>query len=485
MPWTHLLPPDTRAVGTGDPANDEDADVDALVAMGSGFNVLNPLLSGGADPTGATDSWAAFNAAQAAVPSTGGSITIPPGVYKLSATVPNTVTPTFWRFDPWAVKILFTGSGPCFSMQNAGGSGTGLWGGGILGFPLIDGTSAAAGACGLQIGDGEQYRLEAAAQNFTGAGSMGFHLNNQVWWTEKLQGTLWARNCTQHVVMDVSGAATSTNSFGYLDLTCYIYSQANQDGLVLQNGAYPYHGHLAVKGNFAGSASAVTNAVLRLTGTVPAGHTGAGTGSQIVRCHLDVQAECGSFANQPTTIIFGTPVTNAILGCYGILDFTQGAGTFTPGTVVATSAGVMSFEGYIAGDFNMNPSGANPQPVTIGTKLLSKGFMSGSNGNCFSQWADFFSTTLSASITVNLAPSGQPCLAAPQRKTLVLTQAASGGPFTVTWPKPGSPTTAAPAIYWAGGTAPTMSAGAGVTDVYDLETFDGIHWYAQARQNVS
>lgn len=91
------------------------------------------------------------------------------------------------------------------------------------------------------------------------------------------------------------------------------------------------------------------------------------------------------------------------------------------------------------------------------------------------------SVTLTASITISF----QGNVAGPQRKLLVIKQAASGGPYTVTWPKPGSPTLAAPAVYWAGGTAPTMTVTASATDVYELITVDGIKWYGVARQAVA
>jgi hypothetical protein len=69
MPADYTLPPDTRAVGTGNPAGDMDAIVDALTAMGAVGNILNAAYAGGADPTGVADSTAAIQAAiNAAVP---------------------------------------------------------------------------------------------------------------------------------------------------------------------------------------------------------------------------------------------------------------------------------------------------------------------------------------------------------------------------------------------------------------------------------
>ncbi len=77
--------PDTRAVGTGNPAADMDATADELAAMGGSQDILNAAYSGGADPTDTTDSTAAIAAALAAMPSTGGTLTEPAGTYKISA----------------------------------------------------------------------------------------------------------------------------------------------------------------------------------------------------------------------------------------------------------------------------------------------------------------------------------------------------------------------------------------------------------------
>lgn len=568
MPAQFTLPPDTRAVGSPDPANDMNAVIDALTAMGATLNVLNAAYSGGADPAGTNDSTSAIQAALNAVPAGGGVVYLPPGTYKVTSTLTSAVTPTYIQgAGRWATDINFTGTGDCIRMFNPLYGAGGKWGGGVTGL-YITGASAGAGSCGLHIGDGEQYYLDLAVEHFNGAGSIGIHLDNAIWWTEKAHGTIFARDCTSHVVFDVTapyayasttlvsavgGVATftnaggwnipgtttalqsgmlllgsaglttptssnvstlsvtsvsgttltcaytgtapsgtsgtltlvsSTNSFGYLDLTCYLYAQPNQDGVVVQGGAFPYHGNLAVKGNFQGSASAVSNAVLRATGTVPTGHTGAGLGSQIGRCHLDIQAETQTAANQPTTIIMNSVPANAILGCYGILDFTQGSGSFTASNVtVSQNAGSFTYEGIIAGDAALNPPGTTA-PVTIGAKSYAQSFLSGSNGNMFTQWGDFFSATLSANITISIG-GGTAGLAGPQRKTIIIKQAAAGGPFTVTWPHAGSPTTSSPTVLWAGGTAPTMTSTANAVDVYKLETVNGATWYGQAIQNVS
>jgi hypothetical protein len=88
MPVQFTPPPDTRAVGTGDPANDMDNAVRALNASGAQFNVLNTAYAGGADPTGVSFSDAAWLACMDACTGTASvapkEMIVPPGIYKLA-----------------------------------------------------------------------------------------------------------------------------------------------------------------------------------------------------------------------------------------------------------------------------------------------------------------------------------------------------------------------------------------------------------------
>lgn len=79
MSTQFTLPPDTRAVGTGNPPGDMNAVVDALKALGASMNALNAGNAGGADPTGVADSTAAINAALAT-----GLACLPPGTYLMN-----------------------------------------------------------------------------------------------------------------------------------------------------------------------------------------------------------------------------------------------------------------------------------------------------------------------------------------------------------------------------------------------------------------
>ena len=285
--------------------------------------------------------------------------------------------------------------------------------------------------------------------------------------------------------------ATAGKSFGYSDFTVEILATAKQDGVVLQNGAFLYNSRVSVKGNFEGAASANSAAALRIQGTVPAGHPGAGLGAAIANSRFDFMAECsnatGSIA--PRTIQFGTLGTNQLIGCTGILDFTYGTLAFATSNLTALNAvGSFSFLGLVAGDQNLNPATIGlthavnwlvQAPLIYGPSLLNTTL-----GNLNVNTGDFFQSQLTQSITLNLASNG-PCYNAAQRKTVIIQQAASGGPYTVTWPHAGSPTTTSPTVNWAGGTPPVMSAGASAVDVYYLDTYDGATWYGWASQNVS
>src|SRR6266705_6274631 len=79
------MPTDNKAVGTGNPPADMNAVIDALAASGVTYNVLNAAYAGGADPTGAADSTAAFAACMAAaIAAPSGEMIIPPGSYTLN-----------------------------------------------------------------------------------------------------------------------------------------------------------------------------------------------------------------------------------------------------------------------------------------------------------------------------------------------------------------------------------------------------------------
>lgn len=486
------LPPDTRAIGTGNPPADMNLVSDALNAMGATKWIIPT------GDTGGTTDTANLNAALAALPAGGGTVQLAPGQFYITcgSVSVTSVFVTIRGSGRWATQVNAVGTGDVLRIFSTDTTGI-LTGGGVYDL-TIDGISAGNGSTGLHYGDMRAGELRVAVRNFQGTGSIGVHLDNQNAWTEECHGYLWMSNNTQHLVFDVSGNNTATNSFGYSDFIVEILSKTGpagtgQDGVVVQNGALLYNSKLSVRANFQSSATTVqTNAVVRVTGTVPAGHPNAGSFAGIHSCRLDVQAECNTTgSNTPQTIVLGSLTgSNAIIGCTGILDFAQGGGAFAVSNWTATGgAGAFQFDGMILGDFNLNNATVGTSTaysfVSTGVRSFAKSLLNVSTGAIQVSRGDFFEGTLSGNLTISLNPSGASALGSAQRKTIIIHQAASGGPYTVTWPHPGSPTVTNCTVLWAAGSAPAMSAGASAVDVYHLVTYNGVTWYGTAEQAFS
>ena len=478
------LPPATRSVGSADPPGDMNAVITALLAMGA-ITYITPT----GDTSGTADT-ANLLTALAALPAAGGTVWLAPGTFYITCGSV-TITSVFVHIrgcGRWATIIRAVGTGDCLRIYNTDTTGK-LTGGGVLDLS-IDGDSAGAGSAGLHYGDMRAGELRVSIRNFSGAGSIGMYFDNQNSWTEECHGYIWLSNNTQNLVFDVSGATTSTNSYGYSDFNIEILAKANQDALVLQNGALLYHSRVSVKANFTGTSVANTSAAIRITGTVPAGHPDAGTGSKIVNSRFDFMAECATGGGTPPqTINFGNTSLNSLIGCTGIIDFTLGALAFaTTNATVLAAAGAFMYMGFVAGDANLNQAtsglGQGTSFLVQGVLIYGRSLLAQTTGIMLIDKGDFFQQTLNQNITISLVGGGSAYNSA-QRKTVIIIQAASGGPYTVTWPHNGSPTTASPTVNWAGGTAPTMSAGAGAMDKYELVTYDGAVWIASALQAVS
>jgi hypothetical protein len=327
---------------------------------------VNVVTSYGADPTGAIDSTLAFqnaiNSFTATTPSNSagcGVVYIPAGNYKISGTLTCTTVPVYFVGDgAWATTILYYGSGDCLRIyDNSTYGNRAKFGGGIVGI-TIDGANATGAATGLHVGDLLQYEVDLTVQNFKQAGSIGVHLDNNYYWTEQLFGRIYAQRCASHVVFDwTSGTATtSSGSFERCDLDIYINQDGGGfDGVVFRNGAFITNGSLKIRGNFGYSASAVTSAALRLTGSGSA--NGYPSASGIVASMLDIGVECATKTGNyvPQTIVFGAS-NNQINGCYGALNFGAAGTTFAASNnnkniinFVGQSTGTARCPGRLAG----------------------------------------------------------------------------------------------------------------------------------------
>jgi len=316
------------------------------VAASKLLNVLYPSN----DSSGATDA-AAISAAITALGSS-------PGVVRLMPTGPWYVTGGSCKFthsgqylDAPGCVINVTGTGAGFEfVDTSTPSGRAVHGGGITGYPVIDGTATTGNAYAFHGGDIYQLALFFQAQNFTaGTTSKGAWIDNRNFWTEQYYGLILALNCTAGVVFDVSaGNTTNTGSMERGNLIVRINQVGPTfDGVVFQNGAFLQDGTLGIYGNFGTSASALTSAVLRIDGSTPGGVAQASV-SNITNSVLNIGAECTSGANAPFTIIFGAG-GNFIGACTGNIDFSAAS----PFQSSNNGGQFVGFIGVTAGDPNL------------------------------------------------------------------------------------------------------------------------------------
>ncbi|HEV2373311.1 MAG TPA: glycosyl hydrolase family 28-related protein [Streptosporangiaceae bacterium] len=452
-------------------------------------NVVNM----GADPTGLKDSTKAFLAAVAALPTMTlneaiapvGVVYVPTGTYTVSGTIP---LPANARLvgTGGGSQISFTGSGDAIRQYNQVGPAypAVMPGGGVEDL-VIDGANAQAGSCGLHIGNGTDYLLSRLRiSNFNGANCIGLHLDNVLnnmgkdGYTEKMTAEVQLYNNTVAVLIENTGGTKkpsqlpSGNSFMYNDFDFHIWAEVGQQGIVLQNGAYIANARLKVRGNFFGAGGAAL--------TIQ-GQDGSGNASFIGRTLFDIAVETDNGGTW-TTIVFGS-TANSIRESSGQLIFsdgwrpaTVGSAPTPPGVNVAVTTQQFAFAGVVCGDPNLNgingPAGS--LQVTSGRPVIyPANVFDNSTGNLFDGFGDFFETTLTGNMTVSLGQGGG-SVKGPQRKNILIVQAASGG-YTVTWP---------PAVKWPGGAAPVMTSTANAVDMYELVTMDGQTWYGWAIQNL-
>lgn len=335
------LPGPTQVPLAGDPAGDINKVIKALLAA-SALSSCTPT----ADTSGASDS-ANISAAVAAT----GYAVLGPGTYYMNTTVGPLVTGQ-WILCLPGVFINWKGTGDCFRFTDSSTYTTRTRAGaGIIGRPIIDGTSAGAGSCGLHAGDILGLRFDIAVQNFTGSGDIAVYLDNEVYWTEQAIGVAHILSCTQDVVLDCGGATSSQGSYDRSDFTFYVqHTTFTGDSITWQNGAYLVGGRFRLFGNYGSSASAFTQAVMTITGSAPAGHVAGPSG--LAQCEIDINIESdGGHANTFQTINFGS-TSNGIVNCSGNISFGPG-NQFTQSNVTDI-ASQFTFVGPVIGDVSIN-----------------------------------------------------------------------------------------------------------------------------------
>lgn len=336
------------------PSPSQIAEQIALTGINVTVTGLSTIAPSG-DTTGATDT----TTIQAALNNTSGNeVLLAGGTYHVNATL--TIPPgmTVSGSGMATTVINFTGTGDCLRITSPT-----LTVGGKLADLTIDGSSAGAGSAGIHMGDISSYRFDdVQVRNFSAAGSIGFHFDNQYNWTEKLHGVIFAANCSSHVVFDVT-TSTST-SFMRMRLGIYIaQGDPAQDGVVFRGGAGANYSEIYIGGNFLASSAALTSAVLRMTGQL------AGAYSGISYSHLKIGVECnGSVGAGPITIAQGA-AQNGIVHCSGGMNFASAPQPFTS----APTDPLSYFAGFVSGDVALGSGGYYGDSFTS-TNLISAGF---------------------------------------------------------------------------------------------------------------
>jgi hypothetical protein len=337
--YVEFLPPGL-APGTGPWRVDQSGTVTTATAAA--------VLAPSGDTSGAADA-AAITAAVAALPAAGGQVTLlATGPWYLKCGQVS-INASGVLINAPGVTVNAVGTGDVIRMHDTSNINTRtVYGGGITGFPVIDGTSAGAASTGLHIGDIFQLQVDVAVQNFSGTGGIGVHFDNASYWTEQLRAHVYAQNCATGVNFDVTGALTSTTSYARADVSLWIDQVGPTfDGVTFTNGATIYDGQFVMGGNFGGSSSALTSATLRLTGQSPAGHPDAGAYSSIKQSHVRIGCECESAAHTPFTQVYGSVSHNVIGDCYGIIDYGFSGTNFA---AAASASSLYPFAGEISGD---------------------------------------------------------------------------------------------------------------------------------------
>lgn len=264
---------------------------------------------------------------------------------------------------------------------------------------------------------------------------------------------------------------------------CYFSSvEYNQWGLVtyatgsttdtmVVDSCWWNYGSLSIRGNLYVNTGQVSRVLSVYGETVVSGIQLTGI-MQGVKLEIDVEySGSGAFTQTinlgPASVGFQGSTGNAIMGCYGRLKFGYGSESFVPLNVTPLPT-KFEFIGTCFGDSVICPPGGYIYPVEVGcsTKRLAQTAINFAGGDYFDL------PVLAANLTVAFTNN----VAGPARKTIRITQAASGGPWTVTWPSNATPTLASPLVVWTGG-APVQSTAASVADLYALTTMDGLKWY--------
>lgn len=347
------------------------------------------------DTTGATDA-AAINAAFAALPATGGTVTLAAtGTWyiKCGQVV---ITGSGKYLNAPGVYIKATGAGDMIRMYDSSNliAGRLVWGGGILGMPVLDGSLTTGNSSAFHAGDITQLAVFCQAQNWTaGTTSKGVWLDNQYFWTEQCYGRIVAQACATGVQFDnstgTSVGANATGSFDRLSMDIYLNTGGNGDGVTWNGGAFSINYYLGIWGNFKWSGTAYT--AIRMQGSNAGGASslgaGGGDGGRGLFVGLEVD---GTGVVQPTTIQFqGSPFT--FINSKGNVYFAGFAAS-------NNSGGHFQLDGPVVGDTTLQAMQGSTNPSQ--TQSLATG------GTIFNQWYGVVRLTTTGAVTGAIMQTG-------------------------------------------------------------------------------
>jgi hypothetical protein len=287
----------------------------------------------------------------------GDVVYFPPGIYIVSSTV--TWDPTVSVLGAGNSTIIsYIGSGACFYSHGSNASFTPTFQtNGFFRDLVIDGSNAAGGAIGLDIGDGWGIDVSGlVVRHFNAdATSRGLYLCNRVIWSEKDRFAASIMDCSKAVVMDTQGPGLPSHMYSVYDFM--IYAEPGQNGLIIQGGAEPSRCSFRIRGNMKTNTTSTQCAAITIQG-----------GASTTQCHWELGMECdGTDATAPLTFLTtsGSPFTNH----EGILAFLNVSANTPWG---AGSLGdLWNFRGIVVGDPVLsNP--ATPAVPASGTTYTNK-----------------------------------------------------------------------------------------------------------------
>ena len=335
-----------------------------------------PSLGQGIYATGSTTaSWGAIGIAPTGIAATdtaniqnainnGGLVQLQAGTYFITGLTinPDIVNASLQGMGPSTV-LSAVGAGPTVYMHRTAGYGTQFGQPadvpcGFIRDLIIDGTNvSASNAIGLDVGDGWGIDINNVwITNFTSTGAIALNMSNRKFWTEKCNFRVHCMNNTTAVVIDQNNTNTDV-SHEYCEMHFYLFCNAGQNGVVVQNGSNVAGCSLFIRGNFGSTNSGgVIGNTAALTVT---GSSSNGTFSRIYATFIDMKVE----SNQN--------LANTAMGIY--LNPAQAPGTTSP-----TGVAIQNCQGLIVHSM----ANANFQ----GNEVTFKGMASTDIINYYNPW---------------------------------------------------------------------------------------------------